>query len=301
MNNVGHQITTGLMLSVGALSRLLPWKGRLGLGRVLGQLMKALSSKRAGVTANNIAQAFPELNDADRARILNESYENLGIVLAELVAVPSISIKDLHDRIELIGFEPIIERQRSGLPTILLTAHYGNWEYGAMAAGAAMGAPISIVYHPQSNASADRILNSYRTKYGNELIPMGNAARTMVKRLSSGGTIGIIVDQHGVAEKDPWITFMGRPTPTYEAPAALALRFNAPIYFTVSERRDDGRYRVEFTPVPMTDLSNDRRGVVELTKRHVRLLEDSIRKRPGLWSWQHRRWRHDPPPGVVVE
>ncbi len=301
MKNVGHRLTTGLMLSVGALSRFLPWSGRVGLGRALGQLMKILSSKRAGVTANNIDQAFPELNAADRAKILNESYENLGIVLAELVAVPSVTKDDLLDRVVLVGFETILERQRNGLPTILLTAHYGNWEYGAMAAGTVLGVPISIVYHPQSNANADRILNSYRTKFGNELIPMGNAARTMVKRLSSGGVIGIIVDQHGVAEKDPWITFMGRPTPTYEAPAALALRFQAPIFFSVCDRRDDGRYVVEFTSVPMNDLSNDRQGVIELTKRHVRMLEVTIRKRPGLWSWQHRRWRKDPPPGVVVE
>lgn len=301
MRNVGHQITTGIMLSVGALSRLLPWRGRIGLGRVLGRLLKVLSSKRAAVTANNIHKAFPELDDSRRMKILNDSYENLGIVLAELVAVPSVTLADLHGRVELIGLDPVIERQGSGLPTILLTAHYGNWEYGAMATGAVLGAPISIVYHPQSNASADRILNSYRTKFGNELIPMGNAARTMVKLLSNGGTIGIIVDQHGVAEKDPWITFMGRPTPTYEAPAALALRFNAPIYYTVCERRDDGRYVVEFTSVPMDDLQNDRHGIIELTKRHVRMLEESIRKRPGLWSWQHRRWRHDPPPGVVVE
>ncbi|MFM8771096.1 MAG: lysophospholipid acyltransferase family protein [Candidatus Kapaibacterium sp.] len=301
MSRIGHQVTTVLMLSVGSLARLLPWKARISLGRALGRLLKMLSSKRAGVTANNIVQAFPERDAAELTKVLNESYENLGIVLAELLAVPSVTIADLQDRVELIGLEPIVERQRCGLPTILLTAHYGNWEFGAMATGAALGAPISIVYHPQSNASADRILNSYRTKFGNELIPMGNAARTMVKLLSGGGTIGIIVDQHGVAEKDPWITFMGRPTPTYEAPAALALRFNTPIYYTVCERRDDGRYVVEFTSVPMDDLPNDKYGVIELTKRHVRMLEDSIRKRPGLWSWQHRRWRHDPPPGVVVE
>ncbi|MBU3678637.1 MAG: lysophospholipid acyltransferase family protein [Candidatus Kapabacteria bacterium] len=300
MSFIGR-LTAGLLRALGGASRCLSWSGRGYFGSLIGAVLRGASAKRAGITAKNIRMSFPELSESGKRAILKESYQNLGIVLAELVAVPSVTTEDLLDRVVLIGFEAIIERQRSGLPTILLTAHYGNWEYGAMAAGAALGAPISIVYHPQSNAIADRILNSYRTKFGNELIPMGNAARTMVKLLANGGTIGIIVDQHGVAEKDPWITFMGRPTPTYEAPAALALRFNAPIYYTVCDRRDDGRYVVEFTSVPMSDLQNDRHGVVELTKRHVRMLEDSIRKRPGLWSWQHRRWRHDPPPGVVVE
>jgi KDO2-lipid IV(A) lauroyltransferase len=295
------RLTTGVLLALGGMSRRLSWSQRQALGARLGRIMRGISAKRAGITAGNIAMAYPELPLERQREILNESYENLGIVLAELLAIPSVQREELADRVEIRGLEPILQRQHNGLPTILLTAHYGNWEYGAMAAGVHLGAPISIVYHPQSNASADRILSGYRSKFGNVLIPMGNAARTMVKLLTSGGTIGVIVDQHGVAEKDPWITFMGRPTPTYEAPAALALRFNAPIYFSCCDRRDDGRYVVEFSEVPMSDLDNSRQGVIELTKRHVRMLEDVIRRRPGQWAWQHRRWRKDPPEGVVVE
>lgn len=296
-----HRLTAYGLQLVGAVSRALPWKGRVLLGRGVGHVLRLVSSKRSAITLSNIEMALPQLSRQQQLAIMDESYENLGIVLCELLAVPSVNHTELLRRVEIKGFEPVIQRQRSGLPTILLTAHYGNWEYGAMASGAVLGAPISIVYHPQSNAIADRIVNAYRTKFGNELIPMGNAARAMVRLLSNGGTIGIIVDQHGIPEKDPWIRFMGRPTPTYEAPAALALKFNAPIFYTTCDRRADGTYVVEFSEIPMEDLSNDRHGVIELTKRHVRLLEDTIRQRPGLWSWQHRRWRSDPPIGALVE
>ncbi|MBU3698737.1 MAG: lysophospholipid acyltransferase family protein [Candidatus Kapabacteria bacterium] len=294
------RLTTGVLQAMGGICRRLSWKQRHALGVRLGRIMRGISPKRVGITAGNIAMAYPELPQVRQREILNESYENLGIVLAELLATPSVSRADIEAHFEIRGIEPIVERHRAGLPSILLSAHYGNWELGAMAAGISLGAPVNIVYHPQSNAVADKILNSYRTKFGNVLIPMGSAARAMVKLLSGGGTIGIIVDQHGVPEKDPWIRFMGRPTPTYEAPAALALRFNAPIYFSCCDRRDDGRYIVEFSEVPMSDLDNSRQGVIELTKRHVRMLEDVIRRRPGQWAWQHRRWRSDPPPGVVV-
>lgn len=296
-----HRLTTYGLQVVGAVARALPWNGREILGRGIGRVLRLISSKRASITMSNIEMALSHLSRQQQLSIMSESYENLGIVLCELLAVPAVNRAELLRRVEIKGFEPVIQRQKDGLPTILLTAHYGNWEYGAMAAGAVLGAPISIVYHPQSNATADRIVNGYRTKFGNELIPMGNAARTMVRLLSSGGTIGIIVDQHGIPEKDPWITFMGRPTPTYEAPAALALKFNAPIFYTTCNRRADGTYVVEFSEIPMDDLSNDRSGVLELTKRHVRRLEETIHQRPGLWSWQHRRWRSDPPAGAIVE
>lgn len=291
---------TSLLLALGGISRSLTWSGRRRLGRFIGKVLQLLSSKRRAVTRHNIELGLPSLSPLDQVDVLNASYENLGIVLAELLAIPSVTAEDLQTKVEIRGFEPVLERQQSGLPSILLTAHYGNWEYGAMAAGIRLSAPIHIVYHPQSNEHADRILNGYRMKFGNILIPMGNAARSMVNLLSNGGTIGIIVDQHGIVGKDPWIHFMGRPTPTYEAPASLALRFGAPIFFTCCERRDDGSYLVEFTQVPMDDLQGDRSGVLELTRRHVALLEETILRRPGLWSWQHRRWRGEPPPGATV-
>lgn len=298
--SIFDRLTTIGLLALGGVSRSLSWTSRQRFGRALGRVLKGLSSKRREVTRTNIDRGMPSVSVAERATILDESYENLGIVLAELLAVPSVTIDDLKHRVEFRGFEAVAERQRAGLPSILLTAHYGNWEYGAMAAGARLGSPVNIVYHPQSNAVADKILNGYRTKFGNVLIPMGSAARAMVRILSEGGIIGIIVDQHGVPEKDPWVTFMGRPTPTYEAPAVLALRFGAPIFFSCCERRDDGTYLVDFFEVPMKDLANDRAGVLELTRRHVVLLEEAIRRRPGQWSWQHRRWRSDPPAGVTV-
>lgn len=300
MKQVVDRLMTGALLALGMITRSLSWTGRHRLGRVIGGVLRGLSSRRLEVTRTNIERGLPQLNAAAHRAILNESYENLGIVLAELLATPSVTRDELESRFEIRGIETVLDRQQRGLPSILLSAHYGNWEFGAMAAGISLGAPVNIVYHPQSNALADRILNSYRTKFGNVLIPMGSAARAMVNILSSGGIIGIIVDQHGVPEKDPWIRFMGRPTPTYEAPAALALRFGAPIFFSCCDRRDDGSYLVEFTAIPMDDLNNDRAGVLELTRRHVRQLEETIRRRPGQWAWQHRRWRDAPPPGVVV-
>jgi len=53
----------------------------------------------------------------------------------------------------------------------------------------------------------------------------------------------------------------------------------------------DGRYVAPIRELPMDDLSNDRDGIRELTRRHVAVLEEQLRRRPELWSWQHRRWR----------
>ncbi|MCX6141089.1 MAG: lysophospholipid acyltransferase family protein, partial [Candidatus Kapabacteria bacterium] len=226
-----------------------------------------------------------------RTEIMRGSYENLGIVMVELLSTPSMSRQGIVDIVDIPGFNEVLERHRAGKATIFLSAHYGNWEYLAMAAGILLDAPITIVVHPQSNAMADERLNTYRSQYGNVVVPMGEAARPLIRTLTSGGTVAFLVDQYGQYDKDPWIEFFGRPTPTYEAPAALALKYNVPIYYAFAERLPDGRYHAPIRQLPMDDLTNDHDGIVELTRRHVRVLEDAIRKRPELWSWQHRRWR----------
>ncbi len=289
--SLGDTSTTYALLALGSLARSMPWSLRRALGTYIGRRMMGLSASRRRITEQNVELAFPSLPVHERNAIVGASYENLGVVLTELLSTPSLTQAALLDRVSIPGFDAVLARHAAGKPTIFLSAHYGNWEYLAMAAGLMLGTPISIVVHPQHNAAADRLLNTYRSKFGNVLIPMGDAARPLVKTLSNGGTVAFLVDQHGVPEKDPWIDFFGKATPTYEAPAALALRFNASIFYAFAERTEDGRYVAPIRELPMHDLSNDRQSIRELTRRHVAVLEEQIRRQPELWSWQHRRWR----------
>lgn len=293
--SVSNRIITSLLLAVGFVSRRCSAAGRITLGKLIGRVLQLASSRRRMITAENVAKALPHLDSKDQHSIVRGAYENLGIVLVELLAMPGMTRSKLLQQVSMPGFDKVIERHKKGLPTILLSAHYGNWEYLAVVAGILLEAPIAIVVHPQSNASANEILDSYRTMFGNVLLPMHAAARPLVKLLSGGGTAAFLVDQHGHPDKDPWIDFMGRPTPTYEAPAALALRFNAPIFCTFAERSPDGHYIARFEEIDMSDLSNTKEDIVELTRRHVHALEKAIHQRPELWSWQHRRWRYEPP------
>jgi len=254
-----------------------------------------LDRRRLAITRNNVGMALAERSATEREAIVKGAYENLGITLAELLAVPALSETDLLDRVEIPGIHMVQDRHQRGEASILLSAHFGNWEYLAMAAGIRIGGPVTIVAHPQKNAEADRELNAYRTRFGNVIVPMHDAARPLVQALTRGGTVAFLADQHAHPDRDPWIPFFGRPTPTYEAPAALALRFRVPIFYAFAERCADGRYTATLRQLPMDDLGTDRNAIIELTRRHVHVLEQAVMRLPHLWSWQHRRWRGQPP------
>lgn len=291
--SVSHSIITTGLRAIGAYSGMRSSQGRVTLGRTLGHAMMRIDKRRLGITRMNVQQSFPGYAAADIDEIVVGSYENLGITLAELLAVPRMSAQDILQAVQLSGYEEPAERLTHRQPTVMVAAHFGNWELLAMAVGIAMQHPLTMVVHPQKNASADRILNSYRRKYGNILVPFRDAARTLMRTLQDGGAVAFLADQHADPKKDAWIDFFGRPTPTYEAPAALALRFGSPIYTAFPVRQPDGHYVARIEAIRSDDLPNDRDGIRALTERHVRALEAAVRAHPTLWSWQHRRWRQE--------
>ncbi len=226
---LADRLTTAGLLLLGKYSCRQSPDGRTRLGKRIASVLK-LGRKRLAITRDNVNNAFPELLPPEREQIVQGAYENLGITLAELLSVPSLDREALLDRISMPGIEEVRERSRQGKASIMISGHYGNWEYLALAAGVLIEAPITIVVHAQKNNSADLKLNEYRTQFGNKIVPMRNAARALVSAMTTGGVVAFLVDQHANADRDPWIEFFGRPTPTYGAPAALALRYDVPMF-----------------------------------------------------------------------
>lgn len=192
-----------------------------------------------------------------------------------------------YDNIELID-----ELLKKGKGLLLLSGHYGNWEYLAFSAGTLTGKPLNIVVKPQKNKKLDRILNTYRTKNGNKIIPMNKAAIEIVRIIKNKGMVALLADQAASKEKDIFVNFFGRPAVTYESPAKLALKFDIPIIIGFAERQDNYKYKVHLQEIKYDDLKNEENAIELLTQRHVALLEEQIRKNPSQWAWQHNRWKY---------
>lgn len=264
----------------------------------MGTLLRWLSSSRARVTLDNLRRAFPEMSEQERITIQRASYYNLGITFVEILMFPHLTPAETRAMVEFRNLHFIEDEYQHKNGLVLLSGHYGNWELLAFALPLFVDLPISVIVMPQSNNYAEMYLNWYRARTGNQLIPMDKAARTMIECLKTGEAIALLADQAATPETDVFVPFFGHDACTYEAPAVLSLRYNAPIIVGFAERLPDGNYLVELQRIPSEDLKNTREGVRELTNRHVKVLEEYIRKRPELWSWQHKRWKHPPPPAI---
>ena len=287
-------IITSVILLIGQISISLSIRGRTAFGRFIGNILRLLSPKRQSITLENIKRAFPDRSDDWHNRVMRRSYQNLGITMVELLALRSFDEEDIHQYIRYTNIELIQQAYSRGKGVILLSGHFGNWELLAYSAGLFTKIPVTIIVKPQKNKIADEILNRYRTQSGNKVVSMYNAAFSVMKTLKKGGVVALLADQSATKDRDVFVEFFGIPAATYESPAEMSLKFDVPIIMGFAVRQKDGTYNVDLLEIKHDDLEDNREGIIELTKRHVQVLENAIRKNPDHWAWQHRKWKHTP-------
>jgi KDO2-lipid IV(A) lauroyltransferase len=189
---------------------------------------------------------------------------------------------------------------RRGKGLILMTGHFGNWEWMSVGTARILGHPYTVVVHSIHNSSVDALVEYWRTMHGNRVVPMGVAIREIVRTLRERGVVAMIADQSGPSGAY-YVRFFGRHAATYEGPAVFALKTGAPIIFGFSVRQPDGSYALDIEELPMKDLKgSSEENIQELTRRHVRALERAVRAHPDHWLWQHKRWKHTPHEGSIL-
>jgi KDO2-lipid IV(A) lauroyltransferase len=292
VKKIFNVLITIFLLLLGFISSLLSINSRYKYGCFLGNVMRILSRKRYNFTLDNLKQAFPDNPFEWIQKTAKKSYLNLGIVLAEVLALKNLSENDIKNYIHYNKFEMIQNVYSRNRGVVLLSAHFGNWEFLAYSCGLFTKLPVLIIVKPQQNKYSDKILNKYRTQAGNEVISMYQAARALVNKIRAGGMIAMLADQSATEDKDIYVDFFGRPAATFKSPAEIALKFDIPIIMGFAMRNENHTYSVELSELRHDDLEYTEDGVIELTKRHVRILEETIRQKPELWAWQHRRWKH---------
>ncbi|MBI3258719.1 MAG: lysophospholipid acyltransferase family protein [Ignavibacteriae bacterium] len=291
MKQFGNYVIALCLRGIGLVCGNVSIKLRIKAGAAIGFVLRLSSKKRFRITYQNIQLAFPEKTNAWHLKTARGSYRNLGIILAEIVSFPWLNDSKIKELIHYKNIELIDKAASRGKGLILLSGHYGNWEMLAYSAGLLSGISIGIVVIHQHNPYADAHINTFRTRHNNSIIPTANAARQIVQKLRKGETVALLADQAADGAKDIFVDFFGRQAATYEAPAALALKFGSPIIIGFPKREENGTYWVELKEITHDDLEYSKDGIVELTKRHVDALEQAVRENPELWAWQHNRWK----------
>ena len=266
------------------------------VGLLLAGVVYHLHPRLRRVGLRNLEIALPELPLKERRRIVRGVFRSLGRLLAEFCLFPKYSRENVSQIAVYEGFENFDAAHRRGKGVLFLTAHMGAWEVGSFV-HSVHGHTLHVVVRPLDNPHVDRLVERYRTLFGNTTFAKQDFARGLLSAMRSGETVGLLMDQNMTPPQGVFVPFFGVQACTASGIARVALHTDAAVIpaFTIW---DDvlRKYRVHFDPplalVRTDDVEAD---VLANTAMFTNVLEQYVRKYPEQWLWVHRRWKTRPP------
>lgn len=242
------------------------------------------------VALANLARAYPEMDERERARIADGVFDSIGRLLVVFARLPRIGRGNVERWIRYEGLEHFAAAKARGKGVLVATAHLGNWELSAFA-HALLTEPMHVVVRPLDNPLLDRFVERRRTLTGNRVIAKKDFARAILAALKRNEAVGILIDQNTAAEQGVFVDFFGVAACAGTGFARIAARSGAPMVpgFALWSRTER-KYVLRFYPAleATGDAAAD-------TARLHKTLESIVRQYPDQWLWVHRRWKTRPP------
>ncbi len=267
---------------VGSVGTLLAF-----IGRLVGPRLPLSKRIREGIHL-----VWPETPPDRTEEIVRGVWDNFTRVISDYWSLDQIR-ENQKSRLEIVGAEHLNALKVSGKSGILLAGHIGNWEMVTLAARM-HDLPLTVVYRPFNNPFIDFLVRRWQRASGVELIMKGrDGARRLTQVLGGDRHTIMLVDvrmNDGVN-----VPFLGIDAMTPTAPAALSLKYDAPLIPVRVERLNAKNFRltVEEPRTPVT--TGDRQADIKATMAWVNERFSAwITERPEQWMWFHRRWGKKP-------
>lgn len=247
---------------------------------------------RKETVIENLTAAFPEYNEKRIKEIAKGTYRSFLITLMEILYLPSLNVEGMRNFLSSEYNNVITDAFNRKQGLILLSGHFGNWEYLAMSMAVKVNIPFTVIVKDQRNGLVSKWLNSMRTKFNNKIVLLGPSIRQIYKELKEKNIVALVADQRGDAS-GLRVTFFNRPTALNSGPALLSLKTGAPIAYGLAIRQPDYTYKIVVEEISLDNLTGtDEEKVKEITQRHTAFLEKYIRQYPEQWLWMHKIWKY---------
>lgn len=272
-------------LPLGWASSFGAWSGRVAFWLLPHERKKAI---------RHLTWVFEKEKSAEEIRRLaKQTFIHLGRNFGEWLKIPALSDEEIITRVAPENLERVEEALRRGKGALLLTGHFGNWEWLAAYFGA-RGYQGGVVARRIHFEPYNRLLVGLRLSHHVKTFYRDESPREILKKLARNGVLGILPDQDVDKIDGVFIPFFGREAYTPTAPVALALASGAalvPIFLV----RDGNIFRLKVEePIPVRRSGNKSEDLRRHTLEWNAVLEKYIRQYPDQWVWMHRRWKTQP-------
>ena len=282
-------------LMVGALRLFakLPWGAVQRVGAAIGWIMWKVPNSSRKVVRINLAKCFPEMDPAERERLVGRTLMDIGKSFTESACAwiwPAQRSIDLVREVE--GLEVLHEALASGKGVVGITSHLGNWEvlnhfYCSQCK------PI-IFYRPPKLKAVDDLLREQRVQLGNRVAASTKEGiLSIIKEVRKGGQVGIPADPEPAESAGVFVPFFATKALTSKfVPNMLAGGKAVGVFLHALRLPDGSGFKVILEAAPDAMYSTD----VETSAAAMsKVVERYVRAYPSQYMWSMKRFKKRPP------
>jgi KDO2-lipid IV(A) lauroyltransferase len=254
---------------------------------------------RKKTVIRNLQNAFPSKTKKEIITLARKFYRYLCDFLVESLKPLTLSTSELNKRFRYLNPELMDELNHNKRNYALVSGHYCNWEFNSNVSLHA-GRNALVIYRPLQNKNMDRLFKKIRGRYESTVLtPMENVYRVALEynRDKRPFFIWFIADQRPPRNNKFWTTFLNQPTSFFNGVEKLSHKLDLAVIYMHVDRVKRGYYEVT-----LKKLFDSVAGLPEnaVTLAFVEQLEKDIIRRPELWLWSHKRWKHKPDASNVI-
>jgi len=276
-----------IRFTVYLLSKL-PLSFSRALGSAIGYLSCLSCSRGYKVTLKNLEIAYPELSEAERRKMANESVRQSAKMAAETPAVWFRNEKWRRAKTLSVSNEDLMLAARdSGKGVLILLPHFGNWEMAGIRIAQLMTS--TAMYAPPKLSALEPLMKSGR--YLADLVPANNKGVMKVfKALRRGEMTFLLPDQVPGREGGIFAPFFGRPVFTMTLVQRLVQKAE-PVVLLAYAIRKKGGFDIGYMEPDPSIYSEDELEAVSAMNRSI---EQLIEKAPTQYQWEYKRYKKQP-------
>ncbi len=277
---------------VTALVQRLPAGASYAVAFVLGSLAFYGWPRGRRATIRNFSRVLAGQTPGEIRRVSRRSLINYCCYLADFVRFPSLSPRELVDRVGgAESFAALDGVLASGKGAIIVCMHFGNWDLGAGAA-AARGYQVTVVAETFADRRLDRMVVESRRRLGMQVVKMERAGPSLIRSVKRNGLLALLIDRP-VPGDGVRVTFFGEEVEVPAGPARIAIRTGARVvpaaFPRVRPNRPEVTTQTDFDIV-FESSGDEEADVQRLTQAIMASHERFIRANPDQWYMFREMW-----------
>ena len=271
----------GIFLSCHLPSFLAYW-----IAKRLADLYFLVSTGRPRLYKKAIFHNLSLILDKDKKnsgmrKTARDSYYNFSRYLREFFWLPGLDRKKFLSLVTPVGVENLDYALSKGKGVILLSIHFGNWEWGGIGV-ALSGYKVNFLVRKHQNRWISELYYRIREKMGVRVLFL-EELRKAIKTLKRNEILAVLADENvgeGV-EVDFFKHKVGLPA----GPFKLAWRTGAIIApaFIVRDKKDNRQRGVIERPFEVKKTYDEEESIREAANRFIQIVQDYLCYYPDHW------------------